>query len=106
MSDKKILSMIGLAMKAGMVVTGNQGCMTAIKRKKAKLVIIASDTRENALRPMIRTCMQNDTAYLTYSSKDNLGHCTGKSERAFVCITNEDFANKISDMINNQKING
>ena len=98
---EKILSMLGLATKAGKTVTGTQACNIAIKRKKTKLVIIAEDASENAKSPAINLCNANSAEYVLFSTKDDLGHYTGKSERAIAAITDEGFANRIREMINN-----
>ena len=101
MSDEsKILSMIGLATKAGKTVTGTQACSIAIKRKRTKLVIIASDASENTRSPAINICNANGADYVLFSTRDELGHYTGKSERAILAITDEGFSSRIGDMIN------
>jgi len=97
--EEKILSMLGLATKAGKTVTGTQACSIAIKRNKTKLVIIAADASENAKSPAINLCKANGADYVLFSSKDDLGHFTGKSERAIVAIIDEGFALRIKEMI-------
>ena len=47
MARDKVLSLIGLAMKAGQVVSGEFSVEKCIKSGKAKLVIIATDASEN-----------------------------------------------------------
>jgi len=98
--EERILSMLGLATKAGKTVTGTQACSIAIKRKKTKLVIIAADASENAKSPAVNLCKANEAEYVLFSSKDDLGHYTGKSERAIVAIIDEGFAIRIKEMIN------
>ena len=98
--EDKILSMIGLATKAGKTVTGTQACSIAIRRKRTRLVIIASDASENSREPAVSLCNANESEYVLFSSKYELGHYTGKSERAIVAITDEGFAARIKDMIN------
>ena len=47
MARDRILNLIGLAMKAGKVVSGEFSVEKCIKSGKARLVIIATDASEN-----------------------------------------------------------
>ena len=46
----KLLNILGLSMRAGKVVSGEQGVEIAIKSKKAYLVIISSDASNILLK--------------------------------------------------------
>ena len=45
--QNKILSLVGLAMKAGKVVSGEFSTEKAVKEGKASLVIVAEDASDN-----------------------------------------------------------
>ena len=99
-SDNKILSMIGLATKAGKTVTGTTACDFSIRRKNARLVLLATDASENSLSHAIKLCKANDIGYMLFSTKEKLGCFTGKTDRVIIAITDDGFAKRVSEMIN------
>ena len=46
----KALGYLSLAAKGGRLVTGADNCIDALKRRKAKLIILASDASPNAVK--------------------------------------------------------
>ena len=50
MKQNKLLSLIGIAMKAGKLVSGEFSTETAIKSGKAYLVIITGDASKNTVK--------------------------------------------------------
>jgi ribosomal protein L7Ae-like RNA K-turn-binding protein len=97
-SEKAVLSMIGLATKAGKTITGNDACMTAIKRDKVRLILIATDASQKTKDPIINLCSHYDTVCKEFSTRDELGNFTGKNNRAMVAITDDGFAKRILEL--------
>ena len=91
----KIYSMIGLAMKAGKVVSGEFAVEKAIKDGKAFLVIIAEDASENTKKHFTDMCVYRNISYQIWGEKDTLGHMIGKAERASLAVTDQGFATSI-----------
>ena len=75
MHRDKVLSLIGLAMKAGRCISGETMTESETKSGRARLVIIAP-------------------IYI-YGDKDTLGHAMGKEFRASLAILDEGFADGI-----------
>ena len=80
----KVLSLIGLSMKAGRCTSGEMMTENETKAGKAKLVIVASDASEN-------------------TNKDTLGHAMGKEFRASLAILDEGFADGILKELKNRE---
>lgn len=91
----KVLSMIGLAARAGKVVSGEFSTEKAVKSSKAHLVIVAEDASENTRKMFRNMCTYYDVPYQEYGTKDELGHWTGKEMRASICILDEGFARSV-----------
>ena len=91
----KVLSMIGLAARAGKVVSGECSTEKAVKSSKAHLVIVAEDASENTRKMFRNMCAYYDVPYQEYGTKDELGHWTGKEMRASICILDEGFARSV-----------
>ena len=100
----KVLSLIGLAMKAGRCASGEMMTESETKSGRAHLVIIASDASENTKKKFrdmckfykVPICIYGDKDTLGHAmDKDTLGHAMGKEFRASLAILDEGFADGI-----------
>ena len=91
----RIFSMIGMAMKAGKVVSGEFATEKAVKTGKAFLVIVSGAASDNTKKMFRNMCSYYRVPMYTYGTKDELGHCMGKEFRASLAITEEGFAKSI-----------
>ena len=95
MSQDSILSMIGLAKRAGKVVSGEFSTEKAVKENKAKLVIVSEDASNNTKKLFSKKCFFYSIPVIMYSDKVSLGHSIGQELRTSVGIIDEDFAKAI-----------
>ena len=90
-----VLGMIGLAKRAGKIVTGAEICEAAVKKGKSKLIIIAGDISEIGRKAITDTCKYYKVKYIENADKSQLGKFTGSSERAVVSVNDKGFAEPI-----------
>lgn len=90
--NSKVLSMIGLAKKAGKTASGEFLCDKAVKEGSARLVIIASDASDGTKKSLKNVCTYYGVEHIEYSDMDNLGRFTGGGIRAAVSVNDENFA--------------
>lgn len=90
-----VLGMLGLARRAGKVVTGAEISETAVKSGKARLVIIAADISENGKKAITDACKYYKVKYIEYGTREQLGKFTGAEERTVVCINDGNFARAV-----------
>jgi len=95
MKRDSILSTIGLAMKAGKVVSGEFMTESAVKSQNAYMVIIAQDVSDNTRKKFRNMCEYYEVPLCEYSTKDELGHSLGKEFRASLAVTDKGFAQTI-----------
>lgn len=95
MKPDKILSMAGIAAKAGKTVSGEFSTEKAIKEGKAYLVIVAADASGNTKKHFSDMCIYRCVPYYIYSDKDTLGKCIGKQFRASLAVIDENLAKAI-----------
>ena len=95
MNQDKILSMIGLATKAGCVVSGEFSVDKAIKAGKAELVIIADDASARTKKGFVDACAYYELPLVIYKDKESLGHSMGKQFRASLAILDKGFADSL-----------
>lgn len=98
--NEKFLGMIGLARRAGKVNMGEEKCSKAIKAKRAKLVIIASDASDNTKKSIINSCKYYNVRYIEAYNKTELGSCMGTGDMAAMSVNDENFAKAILDRLN------
>ena len=91
----KVLSMIGMAKRAGKTSTGSFICEKAIKNGSAKLIVLAVDISENSFKSIKNACEHYNVRYITYGDKDSLGTFTGGGDRAVVSINDDNFAEAV-----------
>ncbi|MBQ1675548.1 MAG: ribosomal L7Ae/L30e/S12e/Gadd45 family protein [Oscillospiraceae bacterium] len=91
-----ILSMIGLAKKAGRVEIGEEPVGAAARAKKARLILVASDAAPSSLRRAQSFAEVGSTILLTIpADKDALGSSLGRTSVAMAAVTDIGFAEAI-----------
>ena len=95
----KALAMLGMAAKAGKVVSGEFSVEKAVKGGKAWLVLVAEDASFNTKKSFTNMCEFYECDIVFYGEKDALGHAIGKEFRASVAITDENLANAVKKKI-------
>ena len=95
MTGNKVLSLIGLATKAGKPASGEFLTEREVKSGKAALVIVAGDASENTKKKFRNMCDYYKVPIYFYEDKDTLGHAMGKQFRASLAVLDEGFAKGI-----------
>lgn len=103
MRQNKILSMVGLAVRAGKVVSGEFMTEKAIKSFDAELVILAKDASENTKKKFQNMCEFYETPLIYYSDKDEIGAAIGKEFRVSLAITDEGFSKAITKLFETEQ---
>ena len=100
MNNKKALSLISLATKAGKVVSGEFATEKEVKTGYAELVIVAQDASDNTKKKFQNMCEFYEVPLIFYGDKETLGRTIGKEFRAMLAITDLGFANGVSKHLN------
>jgi ribosomal protein L7Ae-like RNA K-turn-binding protein len=98
MTEQKLFQMLGLAKRAGALITGNDAAMAAIRSGKARLVIVARDTGGNAMKKYHDKCRYYQVPLLELFDKQRLGQAVGKAHGAIIVVTDKGFAEKFSQL--------
>ena len=99
MKQDKILSMLGLAAKAGKLVSGEFSTEKAVKSGHAFLVIVAEDASDNTKKMFRNMCTFYKVPIYVYASKEALGHWIGKQYRASLAVLDEGFAKSLESKL-------
>ena len=90
-----ILSQIGLAMKAGKLVSGEFQVEKAVKEMKARLVVVAEDASDNTKKHFTDMCRYRNIPIRFLGKKEQIGRTIGKAFRASIAIMDQGFAESI-----------
>ena len=94
-TKKKILSLFGLAARAGKMASGEFQTETAVKSGTAFLVVVAQDASNNTKKLFQDKCSFYKIPILILGTKEELGHAIGKEYRASLAILDAGFAEAI-----------
>ena len=100
--EDKILRFIGLAMRAGKVVSGFDATVSAMRAGQCRLLILSKDISANTLNKLMDRASECDDDQLTaysFATARQLGDAIGRPDRAVLAITDQGFATKLAQMI-------
>ncbi|HEX3028121.1 MAG TPA: ribosomal L7Ae/L30e/S12e/Gadd45 family protein [Clostridia bacterium] len=97
--QNKIYSFIGLAMKAGAIVSGEDACERALKSGKLRLIIVAEDASQNTKKKFNDMCIYRQVDIRFYGHKELIGRYIGKDIRAVIGLSDKGFSKKLIELI-------
>lgn len=104
--NDRIHKFIGLAARAGKVVSGNDQVISELYRNNTKLILLAKDASSNTVDKFLKVCKDyldkgdsKEIVIYSFSSMFELGNAIGKPSRAIVAITDEGFVGKLVQML-------
>lgn len=92
MSGVKLLSLLGLAQRAGKAISGDFAVDSAIRSGKVQLLIIACDTSVNTKKDLQALALRYNVVVCELMTKDQLGNSIGKAHRASLAIIDQGFS--------------
>lgn len=99
MKGNKVFSLLGLAKKAGKVVSGEFSTESAVKSGKAYLVLAAEEASENTKKKFRNMCEYYEVPFFCYGKKEELGGCIGQEFRASLAVTDPGFSEAIQKQL-------
>ncbi len=98
-NERKALGTLGLATRAGCVLSGEFMTEKAIRDGVAWLVIVAADSSANTKKKFANSCHYYRVPYVEFGDKESLGNAIGKSFRASLAVTDKGFAQSIGNKL-------
>jgi len=105
MWENKVYSFIGLAKKAGAVITGEWLTEMSLKKGKVCLVIITEDASHNTRKKIETALFNRGIPLIEFGHKEKMGRCLGKSFLSVISVTDHGFADRIKELIGQNEIN-
>jgi len=90
--------MLGLAQRAGALVSGAVACEQALKKGKAGLIIVAVDAAAEVREEYSFIAKKHNIPLISVPAKAALGAAIGKSPRVAVVITEQGFSRRLQEL--------
>ena len=100
----KILSTLGLCMRSGNLSSGDFAVSEAVRKKNARLVIVAMDASENTKKKFRNLCNHYQVPLYFWCDREQLGHAVGKDFRASIAVTDQGFSNAVRKQLDKESI--
>jgi ribosomal protein L7Ae-like RNA K-turn-binding protein len=101
MNEQKIASLLGIAQKAGKIVSGELAVEKAVKSGQAKILIIATDCSVATKKNYRDMTTYYKVELFEHFSKEELGTCIGKEYRAALAVIDAGFSTAVKKTIDN-----
>ena len=94
---ERILSMLGLAHKAGRVEIGEEPVGSAARARKARIILVASDAAAGSVRRAMSFANTGNCLCLVIpATKNELGRALGRTSCAMAAVTDIGFADAVA----------
>ncbi len=97
--DKQWTSLLGLAQRAGKIISGEELVIKEIRSNKAKLVLLSEDASSNTTKKVSDKCAYYHVELKRVNNRELLGQSIGKEARVTIAILDAGFAKKISMLL-------
>lgn len=97
MNRQKLLNLIGLSLRAGKMISGEELTLRDVRNQKAKLVFVAKNASENTKKKMTDKCAFYHVPYNLDFTQEEISQAIGRN-RMIVGICDEGFAKKMQEL--------
>ena len=98
MLNKQVASLLGLAMRARKLATG-ESALKAVQSQQAHLVFIASDASDNTKKKYIDKCTYYHVDYSVAGTSEELSNSVGKINRMVIAVLDAGFAKSMKSKL-------
>jgi len=99
MKQNRWASLLGLAQRAGKVVSGEGLVVKEVQRGRAWLVLLSEDASANTEKKVTDKCAFYGVPLCKVPDRYVLGGAIGKDARVVVAVTDEGFARQLQTML-------
>ena len=103
MIEKRVYNILGLAQKAGKILSG-QNTLLSSNLKSYNLLLIAEDASCSIKDRFKLIANKNELKYYVFGTKLNLGLAIGKSPRTVLAIKDKNLTRKILEIMGGETL--
>lgn len=97
--NKNWLNFLGIVLRAGGIISGEEMVVQSIRSSKARFVILAEDISPNTFKKVTDKCKFYKVDWVQAATSAELGHALGKDFRKVVAITDPHLAKALKGKI-------
>lgn len=98
-SSQKWSNLLGLAMRARKVISGEELVIKEVRRGTAKIVLLSLDASDNTKKKITDKCSFYKVPLFEVENRYVLGEAIGKDERVIVAVNDSGFAKKLKTLL-------
>lgn len=106
MEPNKVYRLLGLATRAGQISFGFESVLDTIRKNKAKLVIVATDSSDRTKSNIKQASYEKNVPFRIYGDIETISKNIGKENKAIVAIKDTNFAKEILKIIDGGEVIG
>ncbi|KIL50512.1 hypothetical protein KP77_18870 [Jeotgalibacillus alimentarius] len=99
MNQPKWMSLLGLATRAGKVISGEELVIKEVRNSKAKLVLLSEDASANTTKKVTDKASFYKVPVRMVKDRYLLGQLIGKDARVTVAVLDKGFADKLISLL-------
>ncbi len=93
--NAKFYGMLGLAMRAGRLIVGEEGALKQVKSGTLPLLLLATDASSNTEKRFLDKTAFYHVPLLRYGTGEELGSAVGKKIAVVLAVTDVGFAEQL-----------
>ncbi len=98
--NRKLKSLLSLCQRANLLSSGELSCETAIKKNKAKLILLSKEASAGTTKKFNQSAFHYKVPlYVLDCTKVELGGMIGKEQRSVIAILDDGFMNQIEKCV-------
>jgi ribosomal protein L7Ae-like RNA K-turn-binding protein len=98
-AKSRALQLLGLANRAGKLLTGSDAVLSGFRSRHAKMVLMASDVGQNSRKKYRDKCAFYDIPLIECFTRHELGTACGRREIVVVALTDPGFATRMLEYV-------
>ena len=98
MTENRVISFLGLCMRAGRVISGQEACVDLVRTGEAALVLMDASASDNTRKRLTDACHSHSVALYEVSATA-LGASIGKKGRMVIALRDDGMAQKLLSML-------
>lgn len=95
----KLAQMLGLAMRARKLISGEEQVIRAVRNGTAHLVLVAEDASPNTMKKLFDKCSYYEVPCFSVADRYELGRAIGKDARVTLAVVDHQLAGGIRQLL-------
>lgn len=97
--NQRLLSLLGIARRAGRLSPGFDAAADSIKKGRSRLLLLAADLSERTAQSIVSKAKQSGVEVITANiSMDLIGNAVGRKMTGIISVNDNGFAEKIKTL--------